>query len=249
MSKNLWNRNELILAFNLYCKIPFSKINKSNQSIIELANAINRTPSSVAWKLVNFASLDPKITEKGLNGAKNVSKMDIAIFNEFNNNWNELSIESEVLYDKVVNKVPSPTFELKDGLEKEVVAKVRINQGFFRNAILSSYNNQCCITGLNKPELLIASHIVPWSKDEANRTNPHNGLCLNALHDKAFDKGLIGIDKNYKIKVSAKISEHIPNQAIEDNFVKYIEKEIILPEKFLPSVEFLEWHLLNIYLK
>lgn len=249
MSKNLWNRNELILAFNLYCKIPFSKINKSNQSIIELAKAINRTPSSVAWKLVNFASLDPKITDRGFSGAKNVSKMDIAIFNEFNNNWNDLSIESEVLYDKVVNKVPSPTFELKDGLEKEVVVKARINQDFFRNMVLSSYNNQCCITGLNKPELLIASHIVPWSQDEANRTNPHNGLCLNALHDKAFDKGLIGVDKSYKIQVSIKISEYLPNQAIEDNFLKYIEKEIILPVKFLPNIEFLEWHLLNIFLK
>lgn len=250
MTKNLWTRNELILAFNLYCKIPFNKINKSNKDIVELANAINRTPSSIAWKLVNFASLDPKIKNKGLSGAKNVSKMDIVIFNEFINNWNELSIESEILYNQITPKgIIFQEINEKEGIDKQAEVKIRINQNFFRSAVLSSYNNQCCITGLNKSDLLIASHIIPWSKDEKNRTNPQNGLCLNALHDKAFDRGLIGIDKKYKIKISAKIYEYMPNNAIEDNFIKYLEKEIILPEKFLPNIDFLDWHLLNIFLK
>lgn len=65
------------------------------------------------------------------------------------------------------------------------------------------------MTGISISELLIASHIKPWkvSNNEDEKTNPRNGLCLNALHDKAFDRGLITIDKNYKIIVSSKLKE------------------------------------------
>jgi len=205
MKKNLWTRNELILTFNLYYKIPFNKINKSNQDIVNLANAIDRMSSAIAWKLVNFASLNPKIKGKGLSGAKNTSKLDIKIFNEFINNWNELSIESEILYNQIRPKgIVFQEINKKEGIDKQAEVKTRINQNFFRSTVLSSYNNQSCITGLNKPDLLITSHIIPWSKDEKNRTNPQNGLYLNALHDKAFDRGFIGIDKKYKIKILQK---------------------------------------------
>lgn len=47
------------------------------------------------------------------------------------------------------------------------------------------------MSGLAEPRLLIASHIVPWSKDKTNRLNPSNGLCLSAIHDRAFDQGFI----------------------------------------------------------
>ena len=78
-------------------------------------------------------------------------------------------------------------------IERESIVKVRVNQYFFRKTILAAYNNTCCITGINKPELLIASHIIPWSENEELSVNPLNGLCLNAIHDKAFDCGLIAI--------------------------------------------------------
>ena len=51
-----WTREEMILAFNLYLKLPFGKINARNSEIIELAQIINRSPSSVALRLVNYAS-------------------------------------------------------------------------------------------------------------------------------------------------------------------------------------------------
>lgn len=61
----------------------------------------------------------------------------------------------------------------------EAVIRTRVNQSFFRAAVLAAYNVRCCVTGLSIPELLTASHIVPWSADVKNRTNPRNGLCLN----------------------------------------------------------------------
>jgi putative restriction endonuclease len=252
MAKQLWTRNEAIMAFNLYCKVPFHSINSNHKDVIALSAIINRTPSAIAWKLANFFSLDPNAKSKGLSGASNCSKLDKDIFNEFNNNWEDLAFESEKLYNQYFNK-NNNTEDLdlisKIGIDIDSNSKTRMNQSFFRKTILSSYNNKCCITGLNNPKLLIASHIKPWSIDSENRTNPQNGLCLNSLHDKAFDKGLIGVDKNYRIKISAKITEYLPNEAIEENFVKYLEKEIILPDKFLPNIDFLDWHLLNIFLK
>lgn len=256
MVRKNWSRDELIIAFNLYCKIPFSKINYRHKRITELAELIGRTPSAVAWKLVNFASLDPSLQKRGIKGAKNTSKLDEQIFDEFNNDWDKLVYESEILYTGLLeNTSPAPenlsVFDdnlIKSGKERETIVKVRINQSFFRKAVLSSYNNQCCITGLNFNELLVASHIIPWSKDEKNRLNPRNGLCLNSLHDKAFDRGLITIEPNYKIRVSEKIRKFTGNTTVKNYFLNYENKMIILPKRFIPDEEFLKYHNDNIFL-
>ena len=49
-----WTREETILAFDLYCKVPFSKISKTNEKIIDLAKVIGRTPSAVGLKMANL---------------------------------------------------------------------------------------------------------------------------------------------------------------------------------------------------
>ena len=74
-------------------------------------------------------------------------------------------------------------------------------QYFFRLAVLNSYENKGCITGLPYTELLVASHIKPWKDSDlkVEKTNPMNGLSLNALYDKAFDKGLITITPDYQL--------------------------------------------------
>jgi putative restriction endonuclease len=197
--QSLWTRNELILAINLYCKLPFGKLDRNTKEVKELALIIGRTANSVALKLVNFSSLDPSLQSRGIKGMGNASKLDKEIWNEFYNDWDVALIESEKLLAKEkhttiekLNKVDLDDLP-KEGKEKERLVKVRVNQCIFRTIMLATYNNSCCITGISNTELLIASHIVPWSKDEKNRLNPMNGLCLNALHDKAFDCGLITI--------------------------------------------------------
>ena len=59
-TRNNWTREELILAFNLYCKLPYGQFNNRNSEVKILADLIVRTPGAVAYKLVNFVSLDPK---------------------------------------------------------------------------------------------------------------------------------------------------------------------------------------------
>jgi putative restriction endonuclease len=246
--QRLWNREELILAVNLYCKLPFGKLHSRNPEIIRFANLIGRTPNSVAYKLVNFASLDPSLKARGIKGASNVSNLDKEIWNEFFNNWDILPYESEVLLAKFENKPLevitqiSESDILKEGKTREQLVQVRVNQSFFRSTILASYNFTCCITRIQQPEFLVAGHIIPWSLDEKNRLNPRNGILINALHDRAFENGLITIDTDYKIKISSILMKQKNQISIEDYFVKYEGAEISLPSKFLPDIEFLKYH-------
>lgn len=245
-----WTRDELIVAFNLYCKIAFSKINYRHPLIIQLAEAIDRTPSAVAWKLVNFASLDPSLTKRGIKGATNTGKLDKIIFEEFTNNWESLAYESEVLLSQFLGEdleiLTQDKLDLKQGLDIERNVKVRVNQSFFRNIVLSSYDFKCCLTGIDIPELLIASHIIPWSKDKENRLNPENGLCLNNLHDKAFDKGLITFDTDFRVVLSNQLKTN-NNSCIRHNFHHLEGKSLTLPKRFIPNEKFLEYHNRNIF--
>lgn len=248
-----WTREELIVAFNLYCKIPFSKIGYNHKLVIELANAIGRTPSAVSWKLVNFASLDPTLKERNIKGASNGSKLDKVIFDEFYSDWNNLAYESETAISKLLNQKieidEEIDFELKEGKVREALVKVRVNQSFFRSTVLASYENKCCITGISISDFLVASHIIPWSKDEKNRLNPENGLCLNSFHDKAYDKGYITIDNDYKIKVSNYFNDYKKENNVQKFILEFENKEIIMPKRFLPNKEFLEYHHNNIFKK
>lgn len=246
--QKLWTRNELILTINLYCKLPFGRLHKTNPEVIRLANLIGRTPSSIAYKLVNFASLDPSLKARGIKGASNTSKLDKKIWDEFYENWGDLPFESEKLRAKIENKsIESlnniPSHELpKEGKTRDAVVKARVNQSFFRSSILASYNNTCCITGISQPELLIAGHIKSWSEDEKNRLNPRNGIAINALHDKAFECGLITITPDFKIKISQTLHKKKNIKTFEEYFFQYDNKDIILPSKFLPDQEFLKHH-------
>lgn len=246
--QKLWTRQELILAVNLYCKLPFGRLHRLNPEVINLANLIGRTPSSVALKLVNFASLDPSLKARGIKGASNASKLDAEIWNEFFNHWDELPYESEKLLAKIENTTVEklnhiPEYELpREGKTREQFVKVRVNQSFFRSSILASYNNTCCITGIQQPEFLIAGHIKPWSIDEKNRLNPQNGIAINALHDKAFESGLITITTDFKIKVSPLLLKQKKSKSIEEYFIKYDNQEILLPSRFLPDLDFLSYH-------
>lgn len=249
-----WTREETIVAFNVYCKVPFKSSSKTNSTIIKYAKIIGRSPSALNMKVGNFGRLDPELKKKGIVGLGNGSKLDEIIWNEFNGNWDKLAFESELLIAQFQNKTIEETIEfdfenLPLGKEREALIKVRVNQSFFRSTILSSYNQKCCITGLSIPDFLVASHIVPWKKDEVNRLNPHNGLCLNSIHDKAFDRGFITITPDFTIKVSDYFKDYSKENAVLDLFTKYESHPIILPDRFLPSRDFLDWHFTNIFRK
>ena len=244
-----WTKEQLLLAINLYSKIPFGKMSAGNATVKEWAEIIGRSPAAVALKLGNFASFDPKLSERGVKGLPNVSKLDRQVWLEYINNWDELFIESETLLAQKknttieqLNPIESSEVEIIAGREAIKPVLVRLNQTVFRKMVLSNFDNKCCITGIDQPALLVASHILPWSKDEGNRLNPRNGLSLNVLHDKAFDRGLITITEDLKIKVSSVLLKSKGIPSIKENFANYDGKTLIAPKKFFPDLEFLKIH-------
>lgn len=245
-----WSREETILAFDLYCKTPFSKITKTNKDIIALAETIGRTPSSVGLKMSNLAHYDPELKARNIKGMSNASKLDKEIVEEFNEDWEELTYQAQLILVKY-KQADFKTINLDlhidgipEGIDIEQETKVRVGQSFFRLSVLAAYGKSCCITGMKKPELLIASHIKPWkvSDEKTERTNPSNGLCLNALHDRAFDKGLITLDKNYCIVISKRLDDVEMDENTHDWFYSYEHQQIKLPDKFFPGKEFIEYH-------
>lgn len=250
-----WTRDETIVAFNLYCKIPFSETTKTHPLIVKFAKVLNRTPSALSMKIGNLASLDPQLQARGVYGLVNRSRLDEEVWNEFNEDWNNLAFESERILaqlqqldiEDAADDEQEEEVELPIGSDRLAVVKARVNQDFFRSALLTAYGNKCCITGLGVPQLLVASHIIPWTVRSDLRTNPRNGLLLNALHDKAFDKGLITVTTDYRIKISKFIDELVSDKIIKEWFADYSEKAIRLPERFLPSKEYLEWHNKNVF--
>lgn len=248
MSTTRWTKEQLKLAFHLYCQLPFGKLDMRTPEVIRLAGLIGRTPGAVAMKLSNFASLDPAITGTGSKGLEGASNLDREVWAEFHADWEKLAIESETLRRNLDPAAPpeEDTDELLvpedyTGETRRVVAEQRIKQNFFRRAVLSSYRGRCCMSGLSEQRLLIASHIVPWSKDKANRLNPSNGLCLSAIHDRAFDKGLITLTDDFKIVVSEDLKRKKELFVIEV-LLPLDGRAIEPPERFAPQVEFIAWH-------
>jgi len=254
MSKRLWTREELIVAFNLYLKISFGKTHTGNPKIIELASLINRTPASIVMRLGNFASIDPFHQNRGIGGLKNGMNQVQPIWNEFFNNQEELIFLSEkILAEKqntsIESKYQDILFDLKNLKGEDVIrqVKTRVNQSVFRQMVLTNYDSKCAITGIDIPELLLASHILPWSKNEKERLNPENGICLSALYDKAFDKGLIGINQDYQVLISPIIKKE--TLFYQTHFGTIENKRIIEPQKYNPSKDFLRYHQQNIFKK
>ena len=243
-----WTRDQLLVAFALYCRLPFGRLHRMNPEIIEFANAIGRTPSALAMKLTNIASLDPEITSTGRTGLTGASAADRAMWDEMQSDWDAFAVESErailaVQPDEDLEDLPSEEDDdySSVGEDRTIITTTRVGQDFFRRAVLSAYSERCCITGLSVPSLLVASHIVPWRHDKANRVNPRNGLLLSALHDKAFDNGLVTIDDDMTIRVSNLYTQR-PDSYFAESIQHYHGHEINLPEKFTPNRDFLSYH-------
>lgn len=250
-----WTRDETILALSFYYEMPYGQISSSNKYLREMAELMQRSPSSLAMKMVNLAALDEKHLSRGVTSLPHGSKMDKEVWNEFKENYQFLVLERERIlanYNHFESETPSDYETLPDTPDEERYTPtertilVRKGQNFFRKAVLSAYNKQCCMTGIAIPELLQACHIMPWSKCTTinARLNPSNGLCLNYLSHKAFDLGYISIHKTQKtIMISNSLKEHTRlDETTKHWLIKLDGQSIILPERNTPNTLFLEYH-------
>ena len=244
-----WTHDELVIAMNVYARLPFGQLHSRQPFIIEVASKLNRTPGSLAMKLCNFASFDPQLRARGISGLKGASQLDRQVWEEFEADWETMGLKSEEMLEdlgldhSIRDETPVGLRNRPEG-PTETISKrnQRLGQAFFRRAVLVSYGNRCCITGNPIPQLLNASHIVSWASNPKDRLNPRNGLCLARTQDAAFDRHLITLDADLRLVVSKTIRDHFSNATVRENFGRYEGKKILLPERFLPDPAFLEIH-------
>jgi HNH endonuclease len=246
MARNIWTRDETLVAFNVFCRTPFGRLHARNREIIEVAERLGRTPSALAMKCCNLAAFDARLAARGIKGLPKTSRVDEDVWNEFREHPEDLTFECEQAYARLLGRQlraePEVVWEDVQGLDRSAVTRVRVNQHFFRSLVISGYRGRCAVCELPITALLVASHIVPWCVDMGARMNPENGICLCVIHDRAFDRGLLMINADYRISVDSSLAELGSSGPVVDFFLKYDGRNIFLPDRWLPAPMFLNRH-------
>ncbi len=248
-SRRNWTADEIRQVLVLYLRTPFGRLNSHNPEIIALATRLGRTPGAVAMKACNLAALDESLPRKGLG---NASRLDRIVWNEFLEDPQALlPIHEQQMHTRTPrgDTAPPPQpgmaeeaaedFPLPppEATERLVLQRQRLRQDFFRRMILAAWNERCGLTGIDDARLLNASHIVAWRDDPRNRLNPRNGICLNTLHDRAFDRHLITFDEDMRMIIAADVP------AAARRVLERVESSRLpQPERFAPCPAFLEHH-------
>ena len=260
-----WTKDEVVIAMNLYAKLfdnPLSilRVNPNTPGVNETSmmlsgreDGFRRKPSSVANKISNLARFDPRVTSLG-NVRTNGSHFDEEVWLEYRDSEGNIKVDDlQKKYNEIIsrssqyleeNEVNVENNNLAGGFDLLLPRKVRQNQDQFRANVLHNYGGKCCITHICDEQLLIASHIKPWrDATEKEKTDPCNGLCLNGLHDRAFDQGLMTVHIDYTIEISSRLRKEIPEKIYEKYFVKEDGKTISLPLNCgLPKKQYLQYH-------
>ena len=248
----LWSEDELLVAFRLYCRTPFGKLHRLNPEIIELARELGRTPSAVAMKACNFASLDPAQRERGIKALGNVSRADRTLWNAFHANPEAVAADAEAAHSRLTGREAPPSeaeLDLPEGpTEISRMVRTRRVQEFFRDAVLISYQNRCALSDIALPELLNASHIIPWAVDTRRRADPRNGIALNALYDRAFDRGLITFDESFRTVLSRRLRSGHPSPLHRLALLKLEGRKLRVPNRFAPDPAAIAYHRENVFL-
>lgn len=257
------------MAFALYIVLEPRECDDKGPDVQRLAFFLHRTPSAVALKIWNIAAYDTNRKAHGRVGMQHGSKLDAQVWQwhkETPDTFMEecLDLLQNALWEaNRVNFSPTPlasdrhssletasrilSTHVPEGKERVALTLQRVNQSYFRNSLMQNYLHTCCITGIQIPTLLIASHIKPWkASTPTEKTAASNGLLLNAFHDQAFDQGLISIDDDYRIMVNHDKVKH--SEANDEWIYKFEGQKITLPSVGQPSHEFIEYHHKHIFL-
>lgn len=247
---DLWTRDQLLLALRLYMQLPFGKLHRLNPDIIDLASQIGRTSNAMAMKACNFANLDPALQARGIRGLPNLSNADRQIWTEFLNNSESLAAEAEEAAVRFAHVEEPAVADLRipDGpTEVERIVRVRRVQSFFRAAVLTTYENKCAISGISGADLLIASHIIPWSDSVERRADPRNGICLNAILDRAFDRGMFAFDDNLQVIVSKRLKNSLADARLKCSLDQIEGVSLERPIRFHPDIEAIRFHRTTVF--
>lgn len=203
------------------------KYRRKESSIFDLINLIERRQTS--YPLKRFCS-------------SAIKKFGEYINNQYANEVSQLVLKSNLVGSDISTLIQK-RFKIDDkGTEKEIRVKRRVGQEIFRTLLLKIYSFKCCLTGIDIPQVLRASHIIPWAENKKTRLNPQNGLCLSATYDAAFDKYLLSFDEDYRLILSPFLKEEYTSDTFKRYFLSFEGKKIELPSNYIPSQKFLEKH-------
>lgn len=250
-----WSIDEITLALALYFRTPYGKISERNPEIIALAKQLNRTPGAVSLKLGNLARFDRRVIESGRKGFANGSKKDRVVWDDYvdsaggialqrlTEKVNDICIENDLQAEQILSS--ETKFVPVSSTTRMVTRMERCYQSMFRSVVLSRYEGQCAVSGLQLNSLLEAAHIVPWAEDETVRLEPSNGLSLNPFMHKAYDQHLLGIDGAGIIHVSKELITKAINDPLKVYLEAIDETQIFMPHIGRPSEELLDRHYQN----
>lgn len=241
--RKAWTDQDRLQALSLYCRLTFGQLHRERPEVIRLAELMGRTPNSVAMKLSNFASLDPEVMALGKKGLSGASQQDRSLWQRFLAEPEAIARECEEAWSVLGAAIEQDAKEADfTGQDTVAFQKRRIGQSLFRKAVMIRYDTRCVISGLRHEDLLIASHIVPWQNCPESRLDPANGLCLNALHDRAFDKGLLAIDGQGRIRISSELAEVELNGQLKEQLSDIDGQSLKLNASVFPNRDYLAWH-------
>ena len=231
-------------ALALYLRTPFGRLHSRNPEVVALAEALGRSAGSVALKLVNLVACDATVDRKGM---ANASALDREVWTDFLRD--PLGTLASVSGGAPADAPPAaaarrfafpeaaPGPGLREGLDVPAAATARRGQDLFRDWVLAAYDGRCAVTRLDDPRLLTASHVEGWAEAPAHRLDPSNGLCLNALHDRAFDRALISFDADWRVMVSDRLAPEARAW-----FKRPEHERLRLPARFRPCPERMARH-------
>jgi hypothetical protein len=182
---------------------------------------------------------------------ENVSRADRQLWEAFEEDPEAVAADAEAAYARI-SGLDAPPMELEFNLpvgptEVSRLVRTRRVQAFFRSAVLASYEFRCAVSEIEIPELLNASHIIPWNVDVGRRADPRNGIALNALYDRAFDRGLITFDESMRLVLSKRLSK-LPIPRLQQQAFQEIEgRKLRMPQRFAPAPASLAYHREHIF--
>lgn len=126
---------------------------------------------------------------------------------------------------------PTDQFNLKlDKTYKEQIARRRIHQPRFRARVLLAYKESCAICQLKRVELLDAAHIIPDSA-EGGSASVSNGLSLCKIHHAAYDRNVMGISADYRVKVRPDLLDEIDGPMLKNGIQAMENVKIFTPTR------------------
>ena len=245
--ENDWTEDQITVACYIY--LFSDKVTVKEKRLV--SEITGRTVKAVGAKIDNLKRFDAEAVRNGSYWAHG-SKLDGVVWNKFEDDPERMIERAKQIIagsgkvDPSVLTAFHPVIDpeltaLGPGVERTALVKVRVNQMAFRRAVLQASGHRCCVTGITESSSLVASHIKPWAEctpDE--KTDIHNALCLNVLHDSLFDKFFMTIDVDGNIIYSKGLEKKFGKEFYRSAVARY--DRINVSDSNRPDPKYVQYH-------